>query len=355
MPTVPTPPPLETDAARGHGFQDTAELQAIEALVAAFCGAPVALVLGDAQGVWYGCHPAALRELARGRAPGASWTWAGAEGIGRWVLDGQGQAAGLLWVTGPLAPAARDGVGQAASLAAAAVVRAEALRDRRGAGSGRGPAAASFVPGLVHELRNASFGFSATLDAFQARFGAGEEARSHGGALRRSLKRLTGFIDELGAFGEPASGPRMDVPLDLVLGEAVAESRLRAEGLGMALALEQEGPRAVVRADRDALCEAFASLLKWALGQGQGGSRVTLRARRREGEARVLGELEGPGLLDGPVDLARVFEPFYFRAAGLGRLALPVARRTLEAHGGTLRAGPGPEGGVMLAFSLPCR
>ena len=120
MPTVPTPPPLETDAARGHGFQDTAELQAIEALVAAFCGAPVALVLGDAQGVWYGCHPAALRELARGRAPGASWTWAGAEGIGRWVLDGQGQAAGLLWVTGPLAPAARDGVGQAASLAAAA-------------------------------------------------------------------------------------------------------------------------------------------------------------------------------------------------------------------------------------------
>jgi signal transduction histidine kinase len=52
-------------------------------------------------------------------------------------------------------------------------------------------------------------------------------------------------------------------------------------------------------------------------------------------------------------DLARFFEPFRFRGAGLGRLALPVARRILEAHGGTLRAAPAEGGGVRIAFTLP--
>jgi signal transduction histidine kinase len=53
------------------------------------------------------------------------------------------------------------------------------------------------------------------------------------------------------------------------------------------------------------------------------------------------------------VDLSRLFEPFYYRASGFGRLALPVARRVLEHHGGSLTAVPGPGGGVRLAFTLP--
>jgi two-component system sensor histidine kinase DctS len=53
------------------------------------------------------------------------------------------------------------------------------------------------------------------------------------------------------------------------------------------------------------------------------------------------------------MDLSRLFEPFYYRASGFGRLALPVARRVLEQHGGSLTADHGPGGGVRLAFTLP--
>ena len=54
----------------------------------------------------------------------------------------------------------------------------------------------------------------------------------------------------------------------------------------------------------------------------------------------------------GDLDPERLFEPFYFRPAGLGRLALPVARRILEAHGGELLAGPRGQGGVEIQFTL---
>ena len=215
----------------------------------------------------------------------------------------------------------------------------------------RGPAGASFVPGLVHELRNAAFGFSAILDAFQARYQDREEAQRYGGALRRNLEQLTGFIEELGLYGDPGAGPRVEQPLGPLLRDAAAQCQPAAERLGVALQVAWEGPPALVSADAASLREAFTSLLRWALGQG-GGETVILRAGRSGDQA--CGHLEGPGLQLAGLDLTRVFEPFYFRASGMGRLALPVARRILEDHGGTLSALPGPGGEVRLAFTLPC-
>jgi len=65
------------------------------------------------------------------------------------------------------------------------------------------------------------------------------------------------------------------------------------------------------------------------------------------------GHVEGARLNLPDLDLARLFEPFYFRAAGFSRLALPVARRVFERHGGSLRAELSPGGGLRLCFTLP--
>ena len=75
---------------------------------------------------------------------------------------------------------------------------------------------------------------------------------------------------------------------------------------------------------------------------------------RAEGErVDICGHLDGSCARMKNVDLARLFEPFYFRTSGLGRLTLPVARRVFEYHGGSLTACPGPEGGLRIHFVLP--
>lgn len=230
----------------------------------------------------------------------------------------------------------------------------------------RGPAGSSFVPGLVHELRNFSFGISGSLDAFQARFGQGEEMARYEKVMRTSLERLNAFLDELKDYGDP--GPTAWTVGDptALLREALDLHAAAAAAAGVGLRLELEGALPPVRMDPPSLGAAFARLVGLAVGQQGADGWVAIHAARVPGTDVVAGLcpdstsapalhgcVEGSCLEFPGMDLSRLFEPFYFRASGFGRLALPVARRVLEHHGGTLAAVPGPAGGVRLAFTLP--
>ena len=331
---------------RRMGLAEPGEVEELLEVVGAFCGAEAVLSLAEDAGE----EPEVAAVLARGRLPGTLWTPVPPGFEGRWILDALGRERGLLRVLAPLDGAAREGVDRAARLLGALFERSQARRELRRLP--RGPAGASFVPGLVHELRNAAFGFAGILDAFEARYGDREEAQRYAGALRLNLERFSGFIDELGVYGDPSAGPIAPVVLEGLLGEAAAACQPQADRLGLRLQVRWHGPPAQVKADAGSLREAFTSLLRWALGQGGAGSGVRLLAHGAGGEA--AGVLEGPGLQAEGLDLARIFEPFYFRASGMGRLALPMARRILEAHGGTLVAEPGPAGEIRFAFTLPC-
>ena len=88
-----------------------------------------------------------------------------------------------------------------------------------------------------------------------------------------------------------------------------------------------------------------------AEASGHGGE-VGLRARRT-GRDRLLIEVEdqGPGLSG--AEIARAFEPFVTsKPSGLG-LGLPIARETLERHGGRLAFASTPGAGTTVGLDLP--
>lgn len=315
---------------------DPSEADGLAGVVEAFCGAPAELILGEAPG------PRPLPE----RTPGTSWSALRPGRTGRWIPRAGGGAWGLLAVEGPLDALRRAGVERAADLLGARLDRVRADRERRAAP--RGPEGASFVPGLVHELRNAGFALSAALDALGARH---PEAAEHQALLRRNLERLTGFVEELEAYGSPRAGAAELVSLPAILREAAAGCQVLAERLGSRASVSWEGGAAYLRADAAALRGAFTGLFRFALAQGGPGDALLHAESTPEG---ARGHLDPPGLRAGGLDLARAFEPFHYRAAGAGRLALPVLRRVLEAHGGTCRAQAAPDGGLRLAFTLPC-
>jgi signal transduction histidine kinase len=219
----------------------------------------------------------------------------------------------------------------------------------------RGPDGSSFVPGLVHELRNFVFGLSGSLEALRARFGAQPEIARYETVMQASLDRLNAFLGELRDYGDPQPPAWAEGSIANLLREAVEHHRPRALAEGAELRLELGEPLPPVRADTEGLRMAFVRLIGVALGHPAAGGRVTVQAEPGllAGAPVITGYVQGSRLELNGLDPGRLFEPFYFRASGFGRLSLPVARRVLESHGGSLAAAPGPGGGVRMSFRLP--
>jgi signal transduction histidine kinase len=219
----------------------------------------------------------------------------------------------------------------------------------------RPPSAASFVPGLVHELGSFIFGISANLDAFEARFADMAEVSKYGANIRRSLDRMSAFIVELREYGYPQRLSWAVIELEPLLREAIEQNRSLAEKQNTELQIQVVGKLPAITADEEGLRTTFTRVIGLVLQQEEAGGRVTLHvAPGRQGNKAVVGGyLDFSSMKFKDVDPARLFEPFYFRVSGLGRLTLPGARRVFESHGGTLTAGPGPEGGMRMSFMLP--
>lgn len=219
----------------------------------------------------------------------------------------------------------------------------------------RAPSAASFVPGLVHELGSFIFGISASLDALEARFTDLHEVDKYSANIRKSLDRMGEFIQELREYGYPQRLSWTVLNFETMLRKALDSCLPLAEKKGIRLRLEVEGPLPAIQADESGLQAVFTRLATIVLQQEEPGGLVVLHtaASRLNQREVIFGHLEFSSTRMKEVDPARLFEPFYFRVSGLGRLTLPGARRLIESHGGTLTAGPGPKGNMRISFTLP--
>jgi signal transduction histidine kinase len=370
--SAPFPIEFRSSFSRRNGFTESGSERMLRdwlLLASAFTGAFTAVLLRDDTGIWYrdssGLTTEQLADLESILAPRISPAanvrlLQGSELQvieALPLLDINQHAIGTLCVLGPgslaLSACHRKGLELVAGHIQTVLTTDQQHLEMRTIP--RAPSAASFVPGLVHELRNFMFGISANLDAFDARFVDQEEVSKYGVTLRKGLDRLSAFVAELRAFADPQTPSWTERPLEPLLREAFEHLKPLAERNQVELKLHCEGVLPALCMDEPSLCAAFIHLISLALQQEAPGGRTDLHlAARRHGERAVIcGHLDGAGLKLKEVDLARLFEPFYFRGSGLGRLALPVARRVFEAHGGNLTAGPGPEGGMRINFMLP--
>lgn len=331
-------------------------------LAAAFLGEGRILALREGSGVWHASaelQEAQKRELEAILLPSDGAIIKARQGRdGLWLLEtfhyGERSCLGRLFVLAltpePLSPGERAGLRRLVTQLGT-YVPVRLGEERRSLG--RGPSGASFVPGLVHELRNFIFGISASLDAFEARFKGQEDGARHQAVIRKSLDRLGVFIDELREYGDPGRRPWGDVAPESILREAREHHMAKGGGREGGLLLRIEGVLPHLRGDEEGLRLAFIHLMDLGLqSQGSTPVEIVVWADDEAGRMEVHGRLEVPLDLGG-LDPERLFEPFYFRPAGLGRLALPVARRILEAHGGELSAAPSASGGVEIRFTLP--
>jgi signal transduction histidine kinase len=203
----------------------------------------------------------------------------------------------------------------------------------------------------AHELKGPLLGASAALDR------AAQATRSEGKELmrrtRRELQQLSDLIDPLLRWSTGNGLPsRRRVDLVEVTREAVASATLGAQTNRVSIEAQSE---LLVLGDPEQLRSAIANVVRNALTYSAAGTEVRVRVEDPNGSARVVVRDRGPGIP--PQDRETVFDPFSrgrsngsaHHGAGLG---LFIARRVLEAHGGTVSLRPSKSGATFV-LQLP--
>jgi len=141
-----------------------------------------------------------------------------------------------------------------------------------------------------------------------------------------------------------------------LLGDVASVLHALAERAGVELVVDVTDPDLRALADRDRVVQVLLSFTDNALKHTPAGSRVFLRASRREDVVLLEVADEGSGIE--PEKISRVFERFYraddARAGGGGTgLGLAIAKELVDAHGSAIEVHSAPGEGTTFSFELP--
>lgn len=207
---------------------------------------------------------------------------------------------------------------------------------------------------LVHELRNSLQ--TATMAFIALESGTVPVGGSTGALVKRSLGALSRLLER--TLGEVrAQAGATDVPHAFPLAAFIADAKsiaaLGANARGCALAVPEVDAGIAIVGNRDHLLAALVNLLQNAFKFTRPDTEVTLLAYATAEFVSIDVKDHCGGLPSGFAE--KMFKPFTqgtFDRSGLG-LGLSIARRTIEAEGGSLTVRNMPGTGCIFTMSLP--
>jgi two-component system CheB/CheR fusion protein len=218
----------------------------------------------------------------------------------------------------------------------------------------------SFLYMVSHDLRNPlsiMSGYASQLEEQSQALGIDEEMRSGFQAIRRSVYRMDGMIQDLTDMARLEGGQFQlhcePVNLADYLTQLLQRSSAALEVNRIQLDIPADLPP--VRADDNRLDRIMTNLLSNALKYSDPGTPVLIRVRRLNDIVAVSITDQGRGIA--PDDLPHLFERFYRtttarKIEGIG-LGLYITRMLVEAHGGHIEVVSEVGKGSTFSFTLP--
>jgi PAS domain S-box-containing protein len=212
----------------------------------------------------------------------------------------------------------------------------------------------SIVAGVAHEVRNPLFSISATLDAFESRFGRTEGLERYLSVLRGEIARLTTLMRDLLDFGRPNRPEFSECRMEQIVEAAVSSCAAIARRKSVEIDWPRGSAAFPVLADRARVSQVLQNLIENAVhfSPAQGRVEVSLAAVAGGDEPLVECAVRDSGPGFDPADLPRLFEPFFTRRRGGTGLGLSIVKRIVYDHGGEVAAENHPAGGAVVKVRL---
>jgi len=182
-----------------------------------------------------------------------------------------------------------------------------------------------------------------------------EELRAIMADIRKDDQRAGAVIDRMRSLVKRREIAHSLLDLNVLAKEVISLVRPDADARKVRLALKAASSLPPVRGDRVQLQQVLLNLLLNAMDAVNDSApdcrRVTVRVQSADTLVEVTVSDTGHGIP--PDKFFRLFEPFFTtKANGMG-MGLPISRRIMEAHGGSIRAENDSSGGATFHFTLP--
>lgn len=175
--------------------------------------------------------------------------------------------------------------------------------------------------------------------------------RALAGDIMSEVDRLQAWIAKLLAYAQQGGRALGPVRLDAMLNHLVETHAARMDRQGVTVQCDWPAQLPQVQADAPALEQALDNLVSNALDAMPQGGELRLSVQPLERGLRVTVADTGVGI--SPEDLERVFTPYHTtKRTGIG-VGLPLARRSAERLGGSLRLESALGAGTRAVLELP--
>jgi signal transduction histidine kinase len=167
--------------------------------------------------------------------------------------------------------------------------------------------------------------------------------------IEKSVKHANAIVSDLLEYSRAEVGERKEVSLVGLVNSALERSPL-GQYVKVELSLK---PGISVFADEQKLLRVFCNLFRNAADAMPGGGTLTINAVQVEDTATVEVKDTGVGIKKEHLD--KLFTPFFTtKSQGMG-LGLPICKRIVEGHGGTIAIASVPKKGTTVILTLPTK
>jgi PAS domain S-box-containing protein len=204
---------------------------------------------------------------------------------------------------------------------------------------------------VAHEVRNPLAGIRGAIQVIGRRMGGSSpEQRVIGEAVAR-IDTLNGIVEDLLVFARPNKPSIAPVRASTLISDVVALFKQDPKHAGVSVRMDAGD--VVLNADAEQLKTALLNVLLNGSDAMQCEGTITIGTRVIGTCHEIRVTDEGPGI--SPEVQEHLFEPFFTtRSQGTG-LGLVMARRIVEAHGGTMSLECPPGRGATAVVRIPAR
>jgi signal transduction histidine kinase len=211
-------------------------------------------------------------------------------------------------------------------------------------------AAIGELAGMVgHDLRNPLQGISSAAHVLKEKLRSTQDETIKAMLLtiEKAVQHSDAIIRDLLEYSKEIRLEVTESDLKSLVAEALSfvtvSSKVRV------LDLTVDRPRIMV--DKQKITRAFVNILQNAVEAMPEGGTLTIAAGESNGNAKITFSDSGAGLTEKEIE--RIWEPlFTTKSKGIG-LGLPICRRIIEAHGGSISVKSTPGKGSTFIVSLP--